>query len=65
VKLPTGAVMNVYRFDGTKIKDITDFEDGGKYICGGAEPFSKISNASILSLSLLFFPSFFFLIDFV
>lgn len=39
--LPTGAVRRVYRPDGTYLKSLEDFEEGGCYICAGAEPFKK------------------------
>ncbi len=41
VQPPTGAVRQVFTVDGKHVKKLEDFEDGGKYICGGAEPFNK------------------------
>jgi hypothetical protein len=42
VKLPTGAVLKVYTPDGKALKGLDDFEDGGKYVCAGAEKFNKV-----------------------
>src|SRR5689334_19621240 len=41
MKLTTGAVLKVYTPDGKSIKDFDGLEDGGRYICCGAEKFDK------------------------
>jgi len=40
VQVPTGPVKKVYTVDGKQVKTLDAFEDGGKYICGGPEPFN-------------------------
>ncbi len=43
VGVATGSVLQVFTPDGKKIKGLEEFEDGGKYVCAGAEKFLKES----------------------
>lgn len=35
--LPTGPVLKVFNSEKKQVKSLDDFEDGGLYICCGAE----------------------------
>jgi len=50
VQVPTGPVKKVYTVDGKQVKTLDAFEDGGKYICSGPEPFST-ANVPTAALS--------------
>ncbi len=49
VRLPTGAVRQVFTPDGKLIKSPEEFENEGKYICCGAEKLKQ--DLSMFSLS--------------
>jgi len=41
LKLPTGAVRQIYTVEGTVIRSLQELEDTKNYVCGAAEKFSK------------------------
>ncbi|PRP88686.1 hypothetical protein PROFUN_02782 [Planoprotostelium fungivorum] len=53
VGVVTGAVRHIYTFDGKVIKSIEDFEDGGHYVCTGAEKLKTETLPSIKRKSQL------------
>ena len=48
VKLPTGAVRQVFTPDGKSVKDLDSFESGSNYIAAGAEKLKKDLRKEIL-----------------
>ena len=43
----TGAVRKVFTPTGTLLKSLDDFEDGGVYICSGADALKKDQSKSL------------------
>ena len=43
----TGSVRQVFIGEGKSIKKLEELEDGGKYLCAGAEKFSKDNGSSM------------------
>jgi hypothetical protein len=41
VKVPTGAVRQLFTKDGKPVKKVEDIEDGKQYVCAGPEKFNK------------------------
>jgi hypothetical protein len=41
VGVPTGPVRQIFTATGKKIKDLSEIEDEGAYVCAGAEKFNK------------------------
>jgi hypothetical protein len=48
VKLVTGPVRQVFTVHGKPVTSLEEFEDGGKYICCGAESVNKAQSISFL-----------------